>query len=273
MKCTFYTLVIALLIIVLYSCGSDKPDKLPSSNQRKKQTEKVEEKEEEPDLLENKGLPVDSDSVQVIFTGGTEKDRQYVFIDKRKKSDYYDLITDFDLPSKFEISQYRNSYSAILKSLTETPVDNYPDISLEDNWMILKSYNSEYYVYCPAREEENYRFRLTDSSIIVFDYNGVTAEKISGFEKENDNHFILNTICVSDNGKLMSKESNIYLIDAKKHVYIWETFAPGGLIYRLMIPAKYAKSFPVIINYGEKSKPDEFKFEEINYFEEISKLI
>jgi hypothetical protein len=272
MKHLFYTLIIALLILIIYSCGSDKPDKRPSSNQRKKQTEKVEEKEES-DLLENTGLPIDSDSAKIIFTGGTEKDHQYVFIDKRKKSDYYPLITDFELPSKFEISQYRNSYSAILKSLTENPIKNYYNTSLENNWLSLKFYDSEYYVYCPAREEENYRFRLTDSSIIVFDYYGVNAEKISGFKKENDKHFILNTVCVSDEGKLISKESNIYLIDSKKQIYIWETFAPGGLTYRLMIPAKYAKSFPIIINYGEKSRPEEYKFEEINYFEEISKLI
>ncbi len=273
MKNHFYIIAFTIIGLIIYSCGNDKPDKLPSSNQRKNKTEKVEENDENDDLLENIGLPINKDSAQIIYTGGTEKDHQFVFIDKRKNSDYYSLIMDFEFPSKFETSQYRNSYATILKHMTETPIIKSTNISLEENWISLKMYDYDYYVYCPAREEENYRFRLTDSSMIIFESHGVIAEKITEFEKETDKHFVLNTITASDKGKLISKEINIYLIDSKKQIYIWEIFAPEGIEYRLMTPVKYAKSFPIIVNYGEKSKPEEYKFKEINYFEEISKLL
>jgi hypothetical protein len=254
-----------------FSC-SDKPDKLPSSNQKKKEVKEKEEDEKE-DLIETKGLPIDSDSAIIIFTGGSDKDRQFVFVDKRKHSDYLPLITDFDLPTKFEISQYRNSYSDILKKMTENPVEDSYKIDLDDNWLNLKVYDDDYYIYCPAAENQNYRFSLTDSSIIFFTDKGIIADKITGYSKENDKHFVINSVCVTEEGKLISKESNIYLIDSKKHIYIWEVFTPDGLNYKLMIPAKYAKSFPIIVNYGERSTPDEYKFGEINYYEEISKLL
>lgn len=259
--------------ILLYGCGSDKPDKLPSSNQ-KKSVKKDSSDNAEPDLIEYKGLPINKDSAEIIYTGGTEKDRQFVFIDKRKKSEYYDLIVNIELSSKFETSQYRDSYKQILKKYTENfETSKIDPINLPKQWIELKCYSHEYYVYCPAREESNFRISINDSALMIFDLLGVNAEKISGFEKTDEKHYVINTVCISDQSKLISKETNIYLINNDKHIYIWEIFAPSGITYKLMIPVNYARKFPIIINYGEKSKPEEFEFSEINYFEEINKLI
>jgi hypothetical protein len=272
MKSLIY-LSVVLVLIFTASCGSDKPDKLPSSNQRKTADKETVDTAESK-LVEYSGLPIDSDSAEVIFTGGTDKDKQFVFIDKRKKSDYYEKITNVELSSKFETTQYRKTYSEILKNYTENyDANKFENINLPKKWMELKYYESAYYVYCPAREEENLRIKITDSAIMIFENTGVIAERISGYEKIDDNHSLISTASISGKSNMISKEINIYLIDREKHVYIWEVFSPSGLIYKLMIPVEYARKFPIIINYGEKSVPEEFDFDEINYFEEISKLI
>ena len=195
----FLSIIFAFLLVFSFSCGSDKPDKLPSSNQ-KRTSDKEASDTTETEYVEYKGLPINADSAEIILTGGTEKDRQYVFIDKRKKSTYYDRITNVELSSKFETTQYRDSYMAILKNHTENyQSDKIENISLPKNWIELKFYESDYYVYCPAREEENLKIKITDTTLMIFKNIGVVAEKISGYEKIDNKHSLINTACLTDN--------------------------------------------------------------------------
>ena len=266
---TIWIIVSFVLSVVIVSCGSGKPDKLPSSNQNRNQDqlEDLPIEDDEDDELQLV-LPWDPDSVILIFEGGTEYDRQFVFIPNSNQEEYLRMINDFSMPTKFETSMYRSAYSEILEQteIEDTLVikEDFPTEWLTVNW-----YDDDYYLYCPSRLETNYRVRITDSSLMVFNEYGVNAELITWFEEAQSDLFSFNTRALDDNENVYSKEINVYFIEASPLIAIWEEFSPDGVEYRLMIPAEDCKDYPIIVNYGEKSKPDEFDFETINYFEEI----
>ena len=258
---------------MFFSCGDYKPDKLPSSNQKKSQ-DQVEElpQDMEDDEELTMTLPWNPDSVRVIFEGGTEDDRQFVFIPSSNQEEYLSFINDFSMPTKFETSMYRSTFSDIIKKseLEDSVVisDDFPKEWLTVNW-----YDDDYYLYCPSRIEMNYRVRVTDSSLMIFNEHGVNAEVITWFEQVQKNmaSFITRAIGINDN--VFTKEINIYYIDESPLVAVWEEFSPNGVNYRLMIPAKDCYDYSIIVNYGEKSKPNEFKFETVNYYEEILMIV
>jgi hypothetical protein len=109
--------------------------------------------------------------------------------------------------------------------------------------------------------------------MMVFHHHGVNGEVLTRFEKNMDKVYSFETYAITDDNKVFGKETNVYFINESNSLAIWEDFTPEGLEYRLMIPAKYCNDYPLIVNYGEKSKPAEFEFEQINYLNEIIKII
>lgn len=261
-----------VVLFAFFSCGTDKPDKLPSSNQ-KKETDKLPDlpEDEEEDL--RLALPFDLDSVKIIFEGGTEDDRQFVFISNSNRREFLSLINDFSMPTKFETSMYRDTYNEILDEKDISDSLKIELGSFPTEWMSVYWYDHDYYLYCPARLETNYRVKLTDTSMMVFHQHGVNAEVLIRFEGYMDDGYTFETYAITDDNKVFGKETNVYFINESHSLAIWEDFTPQGLEYRLMIPAKYCNDYALIVNYGEMSKPAEFDFEHINYLDEIMKII
>jgi hypothetical protein len=268
--------VFIVVILIFFSCGDYKPDKLPSSNQRKKVDKKQDTiKLNDEDDFPVKNLPFNFDSVIIIQKTGEEGDLKLVFIDNTNNPEYFTKICDFEMPTKFEIAVYRNSYNKLIK---QKKSKDDAEVLLEKSelprkWIPLALYSDEYYFYCPASPEHNYRVMITDSCLAVYDIHGVKAEVIDTYRKKTDNHFVLNVFALSETEKILSKEINIYIIDEEKNIAIWEEFYPEGIKYRLMIAVIEPPEFSVIVNYGQNSTPEEYKFEEINYFEEINEIV
>ena len=273
MKAFIFVFLIAILLV---SCGSDKPDKLPSSNQIKKDKTDKDSSGNDSEDLDQKNLPFDLDSVDIILSDGKEKDRHIVFIDRRPNSEYYERINSFDMPTKFELSPYLNSYKEI-KAQFKDSISNFKGIEqfkkFPKEWLMIYDYESDYYFYCPDFIETNERVKMTDSSFIIFNEYGIAAELITSFSKISDVHFRFETFAKSLSGKNQVVETNVYYIDKSKQIAIWEIFAPDGLKYRLMVPASKIKDFPIIVNYGERSKRKEYTFKEINYYEKINEIL
>ena len=261
-----------LIVIFLASCGSDVPNKLPSANQKKNKEDITHETVDSIDELVLE-LPFDIDSVQIIYSGGTEKDRHIVFVDDANNIDYYTQLNHFSMPTKFETAMYRDSYSLIMEQELKIDTNLVQLQSFPDKWLSVYYYNSDFYLYSPAREELNHRIKITDTTFMVFNNHGVVAEKISSFEKNDENYYTFVALATTEAEEVYTKEINIYFIDDSYSIAIWEEFAPSGLRYKLMIPANKAMQLPVVVNFGEKSKPDEFVFDEINYFEIISEML
>ncbi|PLX06738.1 MAG: hypothetical protein C0596_13595 [Marinilabiliales bacterium] len=269
---TFQIIIVLILVISVVSCGDSKPDKLPSSNQRKTNND-VEDTISDDDVDEEiiEELPINLDSVTVILLEGEPGDQNVVFVDNTNNTEYFNEICNFDMPTKFEISMYRNTFDAIKTEVDSLNKDLLDEIPVY--WVPLVNYEGDYYYYHPAKPEYNNRIMITDSSLAVYHQYGVSAEFIKKIKKAHENHFVIEVVAQDENEKKINKEINIYIIDQENNIAIWEEFYPGGIEYRLMIAVTDMPLFPVIVNYGQKSTPDEYKFDEINYFEEIANLI
>ncbi len=268
----FQKIIVLILVISVVSCGDSKPDKLPSSNQRKINNDvedTITDVEEDEEIIEE--LPINLDSVTVILLEGEPGDQNVVFIDNTNDPEYFNEICNFDMPSKFEISMYRNSYDVIKTEIDSLNIDLINEIPVY--WVPLVNYEGDYYYYHPAKPEYNHRIMITDSSMVVYHQYGVSAEFIKKVKKAHENHFVFEVVAQDENGKKINKEINIYIIDQENNIAIWEEFCPGGIEYRLMISVTEKQQFPVIVNYGQKSAPEEYKFDEINYFEEIADIV
>ncbi len=158
MKNICFILFIAVLF-VLFSCGSDKPNKLPSSNQ-KKEIAKLPDLPEDDDEELRLALPFDLDSVKIIFEGGAEDDRHIVFISNSDRMEFLSLINDFSMPTKFETSMYRDTYNEILDKREISDSLNIELGNFPTEWMPVYWYDHDYYLYCPARLEANHRVKL-----------------------------------------------------------------------------------------------------------------
>ncbi len=267
--------ILLALVFALFSCGSDKPDKLPSSNQRKsspqpEDTPKVDDDDDE--FVEE--LPFNIDSVTVILQEGEEGKQHILFVDNTNNPEYFRNICNFEMPSKFEISMYRNTYSLLQENINDTAkLDLSEVMNISKKWVPLVIYNEDYYYYHPAKLEYNHRVMITDTCLAVYNRHGVSAEVIKSVLSPHDNHYVLDVFATDDNENTIRKEINIYLIDTENRIAIWEEFCPSGIVYRLMIAETNSPIYPVIVNFGQGATPEEYQFDEINYFEEISKIV
>ncbi len=266
--------IIALSLTLLMSCYNENKQKRPSLNQKRQKNKNIQTQKKDTITENIQELPFNIDSVTVILDNKDNKKRNIVFVDNTNDPEYFNDISNFDMPSKFEISMYRKSYQTNIKHKQDSvSIELTEIIEFADKWIPVVVYNNQYYYYHPAKLEYNKRRMITDSCIAVYDNHGVSAEVIKNVSKLNQKHYSIDVYAIDENEQVVNKEINIYIIDTDNKIAIWEEMTSDNIHYDLMIAKSEEPLFPVIVNFGQHSSPEEYVFEEINYFKEIENIL
>lgn len=182
-----------------------------------------------------------------------------VFIEKNKKSHYYnDLIMKKNSP--WDSSLYKENVS-LLKEKTGVLQQNKIK-TINKNWYPLYLYKGNYFVYYPSDGAYNGWISINDSIFLNYAAGEMIPEAITKVNRESSALFRIATI------KLSGDVGAIYfhLIDKEKGIAVFEFVdeAPPNR-YRLMIDSRKIKKIPLIINYCQEQKQEEFEFDKPDY--------
>ncbi len=182
-----------------------------------------------------------------------------IFIDSNTNSKFYGPISNFDFSYtdsdnyKVSIVGLKQQYPALQKVKPVIPWYN---------WVTLKQYQDQFYVYSPCDFLYHLRQSVNDTTFIDWTGEGPVANKIISQKKIDDDtyQFILTGI------QGLERSIIIYIIDRKKGIAVFEQSNKGkGTTYNLMIAADKIKSVPIIINHCPVQKKPEFNFDEPDF--------
>ena len=128
--------------------------------------------------------------IESVFSQNPEKDtlfllkdlkegsKQSIFIDKNPKSIYYKELSNFtfneSISYQFSLDYLKDSNQILIKQSPIIPFQN---------WVPLKKYRGNYYVYKPCDFYTNLSFSFNDSTFIDFTGEGPIANKITEQKK------------------------------------------------------------------------------------------
>ncbi len=201
-------------------------------------------------------------------------DKQYssyhaIYIESNRASKYYDRISKFEDTIKYSRTLHLDFHKNKLHDLP-------------NKWCRLVVYNGSYYAYAPSDWGNNYRFQINDSATIEYGMEGGDMSAIESFRKISPKLYQLKEQqayrSINDLKSKMIITTNIYIIDPRKKIAIFETINASvpatskyRSSYRLMVSADNIKDFPMIVNLCATGKVKEFTSDPINYKELISK--
>lgn len=183
-----------------------------------------------------------------------------IFIEPNKDSKYYDYIADFKF-NRYDEREHA-AYIKTLKEQTSAPFSHFNYGKLPLKWCSLYRYQGQFYVYSPSDYIANYKVAISDSTFIAFP-GEIVVNRIQSFEQKNAKTYHFKFITFQN-----KKESVIiHWIDHKKGIAIFEM--PGAMPqhrYEFMVQADKVKNFPLIVNYCDKEKQEEFEgFDKVDF--------
>ena len=183
-----------------------------------------------------------------------------IFIDNNKHSKFYDRFSYFNSQHLDDEISYK--YSIVyLKENNLTLTKTKPVIPWT-NWVTLKQYKGNFYVYAPCNNLFEFGQSVNDSTFIDWTGEGLNANKIIDQRKIDDKtyEFVLTGIYNK------YKKIIIHIIDNEKGIAVFEQTTNGtDKIYYLMIAADKIKSVPIIVNDCPKEMQPELDFDEIDF--------
>jgi hypothetical protein len=172
-----------------------------------------------------------------------------------EKSKEYQQLMNFKLDSndveniakdcKYEVDSFK------------TPIKKFNLSVLGYDWLPLVRYKKKYYW-------EICRFSniLTDSILIFDTQDGYHSVVLQSVTKPTPNEYALHYKGgIRDNSA--EGDMNIYVLDPKTNLSVWENIENGYHEYALRIPKEYAKNYD-FINVNSNGEPDEHVFEAID---------
>ena len=182
-----------------------------------------------------------------------------IFIDKSKKSKFYNHISNFRFGT-FD----RDSYNTSLKFLKDKGIkltkNNIGD--LPKKWIILKYYKKNFYTYYPSDFYSHFKVSITDTAFIDYGGEGPMANKILKYEKIDGNTFSFLLTGIEKS----KRKLDVHIIDKQKGIAIFkELNGDKDKQYYLMIDATKIKQLPIIVNYCNTQKQSEFDFDEPDF--------
>ncbi|NCI45333.1 hypothetical protein [Sediminibacterium soli] len=199
-----------------------------------------------------------------FITEGDSELYHTVFIDIDKRSRYYRRAADFSV-DRFGREALKNSLAYLAKNkrkLTRKPVTGLPR-----KWVPLEWYKNKYYLYHPSDFYGYYRVNITDTAFLDDYGEGLTANKILSFTRQDAKTFAFELTGIEKPQHSLV----IHLVDSKKGIAVFEDrFNKGKKQYYLMIDAGKIRQFPVIVNYCKDSKMREFDFDKPDFEKLIS---
>jgi len=185
-----------------------------------------------------------------------------VFIERNRKSEYYNRLMDFSM-SEFGLQDYKGNLTGLKKRYPKH-LKKYNLPGLPKEWIPLYAYKGKYYVYIPMEAGELGRKIITDSTLIYWFMDGRYPERIQSFKKTGKNvwNFQIHSPYIDQK----NVQIIIHIIDPINQIAIWEnTGYHGNGRYELYIPKNKAKNFDVIVNECKQGKLGEFNFDSVDY--------
>lgn len=170
----------------------------------------------------------------------------------------------------FSFNEFENldSYNKELKEM-RIHVSHFNTFGLPKEWLPLNLYKGKYYLYAPCDGFHSVRKMLTDSSLIFRFMEGPMPYSLVSLKKISTNEFRIETTnpYYHSDDEVNPELLNIYMIDLKNKVAIWEFKSKKNTIndYELMVAKESVPKFDVIHNFCLSSKQDELTFDTPNF--------
>ena len=187
---------------------------------------------------------------------------QLVYIDYKRKSKLKESVADFNLTNA-RLKQVSQTYDDIVKK-EKMKIKKFKN-PLPSKWIKINKYKGNWTLYDDI--EFNTRYILTDSSLIIFDMDGLYSNVITDLKyNKKDYKFTLLGLTWGNPQSISEYTLNIKIINKDRMITLWEINRDGQIYYSLMIPESKKTEYPIIGIITTDLMGDESKIlDEINY--------
>lgn len=184
-----------------------------------------------------------------------------IFFEPNKDSKYYRYVADFNF-NEFDKRDYEGAVQKLKKN-NPAPFPSYNFGKLPRQWCLLFSHKGQLCIYSPSDYISNYQAAISDSTFIDYYGDGIMASRMQSFKQKNNKTYHFKLVNPSKNEKTLI----IHWVDPLKGIAIFETpDKESPYRFRLMVQADKVKNFPLIVNYCDKQKQEEFDgFDKIDF--------
>ncbi len=188
-----------------------------------------------------------------------------IYFERNKNAKEYDWIKDFGFEELYGKKEYQRDINET-KKILKTKLKKVPLKGIITKWCVLNSYKDSFYMYSPSDYCYNYQIEVTDSVVIdkgcerTFDFLDTIIKKSSILYQLKFKPAI-----GPSNHKKYIRTVNIYIINSKEGIAVFEDNRFNEKHYNLMVNANNVKHFPLIVNYCITDKTGEFEFDKIDF--------
>lgn len=190
---------------------------------------------------------------------------EIVFIDKNRNNKFYKFLQQKD---EIDIGYIYECF--------KSPFKKHNTEALPDKWIEIIKYKGEFYVYRPSNDSYNLNKFILDDSLMINSFSDPVILPIKSFKKAKEKKYELTVLSIYGEGDCKNKFEqpiNIYEIDKKRQVYLFEEPTSNGGYYYFATPVNNVFAFDLIdIFHSEMKAFSDVKLDSVNYQEIIKGL-
>jgi hypothetical protein len=184
-----------------------------------------------------------------------------VFIDTNRNSWYYsNRYGSFD---ELDMDNVMNYLDAIGKK--HIVLEKFNTYGMASEWRPVYQLHSKYYVYQPSDSGYKGTKYLTHSLLMIYSPDGYSPIAIQSFTKIRNDIFNIKLKHGIPEDQYMPTEVNIYIIDKKTKLAVWEYKTGKSYKYQLMVPQENSHQYPIVVIKSDFGKQPEYDFEVIDF--------
>jgi hypothetical protein len=179
---------------------------------------------------------------------------QSIFIDLNNKSKFYQELNnfEFDKAISYQYSLHFLKEQSIKISKQELKIPS-------KNWISIKKYRGNYYVYKPCDSLFQNKKSINDSTFIDFTSEGPIVNSIIAQKNNSSSVYQFELSGIYHKERTLT----IYMLDFKKGIALFETsdYHSEEKEYELFVAAEKMYLYPIIVNQCYYHKQHEFFFD------------
>lgn len=201
-----------------------------------------------------------------LFFVRDKNDEYYhrIFVDTNKKSEFYSYVSDFTL-ANFDTDIYKRSLQYLYSKKLFPKKQSLENLPVE--WVLLETYRSKIYVYCPNDFYNHYKVKITDSIFIDWTGEGPEANYVQKFTKKSESTFVFSL----QSQMFHNRELTIKYIDKENGIAIFRNKYYDSnskeMIerYQLMGDVRKMRNIPLLVNTCDNMKQYELDFDKVDF--------